>query len=45
MNFLPVFMDIRGQHCLVVGGGETAARKTTLLLQCGAQVTVAAPEL
>lgn len=45
MNFLPIFMDIRGQRCLVVGGNETAARKTALLLQCGALVTVVASEL
>jgi uroporphyrin-III C-methyltransferase/precorrin-2 dehydrogenase/sirohydrochlorin ferrochelatase len=44
MNFLPMFMDVRGQRCLVMGGSETAARKTALLLQCGAQVTVVASE-
>ena len=45
MNFLPVFLDIKGAHCLVVGGNETASRKAALLLQCGAIVTVIAPEL
>ena len=43
MNFLPIFMDLRGKTCLLVGGGETAARKCALLLQCGAWVTVAHP--
>jgi uroporphyrin-III C-methyltransferase/precorrin-2 dehydrogenase/sirohydrochlorin ferrochelatase len=45
MDFLPIFLDIRGQPCLVVGGGEVAARKCTLLLRAGARVTVLAPEL
>jgi uroporphyrin-III C-methyltransferase / precorrin-2 dehydrogenase / sirohydrochlorin ferrochelatase len=43
MNFLPIFMDLRGKTCLVIGGGETAARKTALLLQCGARVRVVHP--
>src|ERR1700690_2492517 len=43
MNFLPIFFDVRGKSCLVVGGGETAARKSALLLQCGAWVTLAHP--
>ncbi|VFM94969.1 MAG: uroporphyrin-III C-methyltransferase / precorrin-2 dehydrogenase / sirohydrochlorin ferrochelatase [Candidatus Kentron sp. G] len=45
MNFLPVFLDIEQRPCLVVGGGEVAARKVALLLQAGALVTVAAPGL
>ena len=45
MDFLPIFLDIRGEPCLVVGGGEVAARKTALLLRAGARVTVQAPVL
>jgi len=45
LDYLPIFLDLREQPCLVVGGGEVAARKCALLLRAGAQVTVLAPQL
>ena len=45
MDFLPVFLDIRNRNCVVVGGGEVAARKVALLLRAGAHVTLVAPRL
>jgi uroporphyrin-III C-methyltransferase/precorrin-2 dehydrogenase/sirohydrochlorin ferrochelatase len=45
VDYLPIFLDVRGQPCLVVGGGDVAARKCALLLRAGAQVTVVAPAL
>jgi uroporphyrin-III C-methyltransferase/precorrin-2 dehydrogenase/sirohydrochlorin ferrochelatase len=45
MNFFPIFLNIKDQPCLVVGGGDVAARKVTLLCKAGGQVTVVAPHL
>jgi uroporphyrin-III C-methyltransferase/precorrin-2 dehydrogenase/sirohydrochlorin ferrochelatase len=45
MEFLPVFFDIKGKPCAVIGGGDVAARKVAMLLNSGGSVTVVAPEL
>lgn len=45
MDFLPIFLNLRGQPCLVVGGGEVAARKVALLRKAQGKVTVVAPAL
>jgi uroporphyrin-III C-methyltransferase/precorrin-2 dehydrogenase/sirohydrochlorin ferrochelatase len=45
MDFLPIFLDIRNRRCLVVGGGEIAARKVALLLRASGRVTVISPRL
>jgi uroporphyrin-III C-methyltransferase / precorrin-2 dehydrogenase / sirohydrochlorin ferrochelatase len=45
MDYLPIFLDLRGRRCLLVGGGEVATRKTDLLLQAGGNVEAVAPEL
>ena len=45
MDFLPVFLDMKDKNALIVGGGEVAARKISLLLQANAKVRVIAPEI
>lgn len=45
MDFFPIFLNIRDRKCLVVGGGEIAARKVELLLKANALVTVISPTL
>ena len=45
MQYFPVFFDLNGKHCLVVGGGDVAARKVSLLFRAGAEVKVVSPEL
>ncbi|MEC9313861.1 MAG: siroheme synthase CysG [Pseudomonadota bacterium] len=45
MDFLPIFLDLKQQPCLVVGGGEIAARKAGLLVKAQATVTIVAPAL
>jgi uroporphyrin-III C-methyltransferase/precorrin-2 dehydrogenase/sirohydrochlorin ferrochelatase len=45
MEYLPAFLDIRDQRCLVVGGGAVAARKVSLLARSKGLITVVAPQL
>jgi precorrin-2 dehydrogenase/sirohydrochlorin ferrochelatase len=45
MAYVPIFLDVTGRRCLVVGGGEVAARKVASLLNAGAEVTVVSPSL
>lgn len=45
MDYLPIFLNVKGKQCLVVGGGEVSFRKTSLLLQAGALVTIVSPAL
>lgn len=45
MDWFPIFLRLQQRACLIVGGGEVAARKTTLLLKANANVTIVAPHL
>ena len=45
MDYLPLFMQLRSQPVVVVGGGRIAVRKVDLLRRSGAQITVVSPEL
>ncbi len=44
MNYLPIFIDIKQQPCLVVGGGDIALRKINLLLKASAAITCVSKE-
>ena len=45
MDFLPLFFNLRGKPCLLVGGGGIALRKARLLVKAQALVTVVAPTI
>ncbi len=43
MRYYPIFLDLRGRRCAVVGGGPVAERKVKALLRAGASVHVISP--
>lgn len=45
MAYFPLYIDIEGKRCIVVGGGRIATGKIRQLLEFGAAVTVIAPEV
>ena len=45
MDRFPIFLDLTGRACLVVGGGKVAERKVENLLAAGAKLSLVAPEL
>lgn len=42
--YYPLFLNISGRRCVVVGGGQVALRKVTTLLEHGAGVEVISPD-
>jgi siroheme synthase-like protein len=45
MSYYPIFLDLQGRGCLVIGGGTVAERKVEKLLEVGAEVTLISPSL
>ena len=44
MSFFPLFISLSEKKVVIIGAGNIAARRTKVLLEFGAQVTVIAPE-
>ncbi len=43
MAYFPMFINLQGKNCLIVGGGVVAERKVKVMKDFGLRVTVAAP--
>ena len=44
-TYYPLFLDVEGRSCVVIGGGQVAERKVRTLLAFGARVRVVSPKL
>jgi len=45
MELLPIFFNIRDRKCVIVGGGEIAFRKASLLCRAGARLHIQAEQI
>lgn len=44
-SYYPIFLDIQGKNCVVIGGGRVAERKVLCLLRAGAKIKLISPAL
>jgi precorrin-2 dehydrogenase / sirohydrochlorin ferrochelatase len=44
MSYYPIFLDLTGRRCIIIGGGAVAERKIEGLLTAGAEITLVSPE-
>ena len=45
MQALPIFFNVKNRHCVVIGGGDVAMRKVSMLLKARAAITLYSPEI
>lgn len=45
MSYFPMFIELKGKSCLIVGGGQVAFHKMKVLRDFGARLTVVAAEI
>ena len=45
MQALPIFLNIKNRQCVVIGGGDVAMRKVSMLLKAQAAVTIYSPAI
>ena len=43
-NFYPVFLNLTGRRCIVIGGGQIAEGKISKLMDSGAKIVVISPD-
>lgn len=44
VRYYPIYLDVNGKRCVIVGGGKVAYRKVCGLKEAGAEVVVVSPE-
>ena len=44
-DYYPLMLNITGEKCIVIGGGDVAERKAKTFLECGAKVHVISPDI
>ncbi len=44
-KYYPVYLDVKGKKCVIIGGGKVAYRKACSLKDAGADVTVISPDI